>query len=370
MDYKVKEHLVSLGENSYKIFFGNNIIANSQKILTSYINNNKIIVVFDSSIEKTHLPKLLKALNILSSEIYFIKINSGEKSKSFKTLEMLIKQILNLDINRNTILVAFGGGVIGDLVGFAASILLRGIKYIQIPTTLLAQVDSSIGGKTGINTIHGKNLVGSFNQPVCVLTDFLVLDTLDTREIISGYAEIVKYGLIIDEDFFNWLEQNSKIILNNNSIERADAIIRSCKIKSNIVEKDEFESNQRAFLNLGHTFAHAFESLAKYKGSLLHGEAVSIGIVQAFKLAYSIGLCKFRDFVKVKNHFKKNGLPYNLDSLPIKIKNTKKIWQIMQKDKKNTNGNVNFILPKSIGNVILYDKIKSNDLEIIFEEFP
>ena len=366
MNKHYQDHEVFLGEKSYKIFFGKNILENSNSIFKDYVFSKKIIVIYDSSLEHNHLPRLMNSLN--NFNVNLIKVKNGEKSKSFDSLKLLLNQILSLGVTRETILIAFGGGVIGDLVGFAASVLLRGLKYIQIPSTLLAQVDSSVGGKTGINTKHGKNLVGSFCQPLFVLSDFNLLNTLNNRELLAGYSEIVKYGLIIDSNFFNWLDKNWQNIIKKNETHRAEAIIKSCKIKSKIVEEDEFENGKRAILNLGHTFAHAFEALSKYNGSLLHGEAVALGMVQAFKLSWSLGLCKYSEFIKVKTHIENIGLPSTIDSLPIRISSSKKLWQVMQNDKKNKNGNVNFILPKSIGKVVIYDEVNYRDLDIIFEE--
>jgi len=339
---------VETKERPYKIYFGNDIVSKANIILDKYIKHKSIVIIYDKALNQ-QLKPLEMSVSKVVSKITSIGVNSGEKSKSFNNLNFLCEKIIETGIDRKSILIAFGGGVIGDLTGFVASILLRGINYIQIPTTMLAQVDSSIGGKTGINSIFGKNLIGSFHQPIAVLSDTKILNSLNSREILSGYAEIIKHSLIHDRDFFLWLERNGKKIIKGNIKLRTDCIIRACKIKSDIIKKDEFEFGQRALLNLGHTFGHAIESYLEYDGTILHGEAVSIGIIMAFKLAIKNNSCSEKDLDSITKHFNDVGLPVSVSQITDKITSPKKIWSLMQKDKKSSGGILNFIIPSKIG---------------------
>jgi len=268
-----------------------------------------------------------------------------------------VNQILGLKIERDTTLLALGGGVIGDLAGFAAAIILRGIDFVQIPTTLLAQIDSSIGGKTGINTAYGKNLVGAFYQPKLVLTDVNCLDTLPKREMLAGYAEVVKYGLINNAKFFDWLEENGNALCNGNKAYRRYAIFVSCQTKSKIVSKDELEQGERTLLNLGHTFGHALEAETGFSQVLLHGEAVAIGIGLAYDLSYKLGFCAHADLERVRTHYKSVGLP----SCPHDVEGVN--WDVssllthMKSDKKVKNGKIRFVLARGIGETFITDEI-------------
>jgi len=344
----IKTYVVETKERPYKIYFGNDIVSKANIILNKYIKNKSIVIIYDKV-----LIQKLKTLEIsvskAASNVTSVGVNSGENSKSFNNLNFLCEKIIKTGIDRKSILIAFGGGVIGDLTGFVASVLLRGINFIQIPTTMLAQVDSSIGGKTGINSISGKNLIGSFHQPIAVLSDTNILNSLNSREILSGYAELIKHSLIQDKNFFLWLEKNGKKIINGNNKLRTEGIIRACKIKSDIIKNDEFEFGQRALLNLGHTFGHAIESYLKYDGTILHGEAVSIGIIMAFRLAIKTNSCSQKDLDSVTKHFNDVGLPVSLKQITDKIKSPKKIWALMQNDKKSSEGILNFIIPSKIG---------------------
>jgi 3-dehydroquinate synthase len=290
-------------------------------------------------------------------------IKPGEKMKDIKTINKIVTVLLKNKISRNDAIFALGGGVIGDLSGFLASITLRGIKLVHFPTTLLAQVDSSIGGKTGVNSSYGKNLIGTFYQPNLVICDTIFLSTLPKRELISGYAEVIKYGIINDKNFFNWLNKNTKKILNNNSFEMIKAIKKSIEIKKEFIIKDEKDlNNKRALLNFGHTFAHSLESCTKYSKILLHGEAVSIGICMASKLSNILGFLSLTNYLKIKNIFYNFGLPIDLVFLK-KIKIQKKqILKNMTYDKKNLNGKLNFILCRDIGKAFVYSKIKKESV--------
>ena len=359
-NYSIK---IPLKENSYEVIVGTNIINKyKNKIFSTIKNAKKIFIVTDTKIKKLHLKKIIQ---IISGK-YTIKtlvIKPGEKMKDIKTINKIVTVLLKNKISRNDAIFALGGGVIGDLSGFLASITLRGIKLVHFPTTLLAQVDSSIGGKTGVNSSYGKNLIGTFYQPNLVICDTIFLSTLPKRELISGYAEVIKYGIINDKNFFNWLNKNTKKILNNNSFEMIKAIKKSIEIKKEFIIKDEKDlNNKRALLNFGHTFAHSLESCTKYSKILLHGEAVSIGICMASKLSNILGFLSLTNYLKIKNIFYNFGLPIDLFFLK-KIKIQKKqILKNMIYDKKNLSGKLNFILCKDIGKAFVYSKIKKESV--------
>jgi len=359
-NYSIK---IPLKENSYEVIVGTNIINKyKNKIFSTIKNAKKIFIVTDTKIKKLHLKKIIQ---IISGK-YTIKtlvIKPGEKMKDIKTINKIVTVLLKNKISRNDAIFALGGGVIGDLSGFLASITLRGIKLVHFPTTLLAQVDSSIGGKTGVNSSYGKNLIGTFYQPNLVICDTIFLSTLPKRELISGYAEVIKYGIINDKNFFNWLNKNTKKILNNNSFEMIKAIKKSIEIKKEFIIKDEKDlNNKRALLNFGHTFAHSLESCTKYSKILLHGEAVSIGICMASKLSNILGFLSLTNYLKIKNIFYNFGLPIDLVFLK-KIKIQKKqILKNMTYDKKNLNGKLNFILCRDIGKAFVYSKIKKESV--------
>ena len=330
---------INTKEKKYKIEINNNFILRRLKKISK--NNNKFFVIIDTSVEY-----LFKNIT-LSKNILVIKIKGSEKIKDLKHFNIISKKILNHNVDRNSTIVAVGGGSVGDLAGLIASTVLRGIKYVLIPTTLLSQVDSSIGGKNGINTIHGKNLIGSFYQPDEVLIDIKFLKSLPKRELKSGYAEIVKHAIINDSNFFKWLDSNYIKIFNLEKKAIMYAIYKSIKIKSKFVSSDTkevlFNSKSRAMLNFGHTFGHALETFYKYK-KLTHGEAISIGMVIAAKLSKNISKLNQGDLNKIINHFEKVDLPIN----DVNIKN-KKIINIVLKDKKNLDEKLNLVLIKRIG---------------------
>ena len=359
-NYSIK---IPLKENSYEVIVGTNIINKyKNKIFSTIKNAKKIFIVTDTKIKKLHLKKIIQII----SKKYTVKtlvIKPGEKMKDIKTINKIVTVLLKNKISRNDAIFALGGGVIGDISGFLANITLRGIKLVHFPTTLLAQVDSSIGGKTGVNSSYGKNLIGTFYQPNLVICDTIFLSTLPKRELIAGYAEVIKYGIINDKNFFNWLNKNTKKLLNNSSSEMIKAIKRSVEIKKEFIIKDEKDlNNKRALLNFGHTFAHSLESFTKYSKILLHGEAVSIGICMASKLSNNLGFLSLNNYLKIKNIFYNFGLPINLVFLK-KIKIQKKqILKNMIYDKKNLSGKLNFILCKDIGKAFVYSKIKKETI--------
>ena len=360
-NYSIK---IPLKNNPYEVLIGENIINNSKKKIFSKIKSaKKNFIITDKKIKKFHYKKIL---NIIPKN-FIIKsliINPGEKMKKINTINIFLTFILKNKISRNDAIFALGGGVIGDISGFLASITLRGIKLIHFPTTLLAQVDSSIGGKTGVNSEYGKNLIGTFYQPNLVVCDTLFLKTLPKRELISGYAEVIKYGIIYDKKFFYWLNKNVNKLLNNSSTEISKSIKRSVEIKRDFILKDEKDLiNKRAMLNFGHTFGHALEKYTNYSNNLLHGEAISIGMCMASNLSNILGFLSLNNYIKIKNIFLNFGLPTNLSYLKkIKIKK-KQIVKNMVYDKKNLNGKINFVLCKDIGKVFIYNKIKKEFIE-------
>lgn len=352
---------VNLGDRSYDIMIGRELLCAAGEQIKALTAAKKLFVVTDTNVAKHHLPTLEAALAKAGLEYEAIILPAGEQTKSFTVLESLVNEILAHKPERNTLLVALGGGVIGDITGFAASILLRGVPFVQFPTTLLAQVDSSVGGKTGINTKYGKNLVGSFYQPRLVLADTSLLDTLPKREYLAGYAEVVKYGLINKPEFFAYLEKNETHIIAQDAGVIRHCVKISCEAKADIVAQDEKEGGVRALLNLGHTFGHALEVEAGYDGTLLHGEAVAIGMVLAFRLSVRLGLCQEADYARVLKHFKAVGLPVS----PKAIRSdwdTERLISAMYQDKKVRQGSLVFILAHGIGKSFVANAIAEGDV--------
>jgi 3-dehydroquinate synthase len=304
--------------------------------------------VTDETVHSLHGQTLSDSLTAANIDHSFIIRPSGEAQKSFETLQRVLDGFFEAGLSRKDVVIAFGGGVMGDLTGFAASIYKRGCGFIQIPTTLLAQVDSSVGGKTAINNRFGKNLVGAFYQPRLVIADIDVLKTLPPRELKAGYAEVVKYGLLGDRDFFDWLEVNGPSILALDPSATAQAIATSCQTKARIVAEDEYENGRRALLNLGHTFGHALELESGYDGDLLHGEAVSIGMIMAFEFSHAIGLCPQQDVTRMDAHMKNLGMPRLPDAAHL-FKDPAKILAHMGHDKKNEGPHLTLILAREIG---------------------
>ncbi|HLF58596.1 MAG TPA: 3-dehydroquinate synthase [Alphaproteobacteria bacterium] len=339
---------VELGDRSYDIVIGAGLLAKAERYIAPVLARPNVIVVTDRTVEKLYVEPLEAALaraNIASRRIV---LPPGERTKSFAYLEGLIEALLGLGVNRQTTLLALGGGVVGDLAGFAAAIVLRGIDFIQIPTTLLAQVDSSVGGKTGIDTRHGKNLAGAVHQPRLVLADVTVLDTLPRRELLAGYAEIVKYGLIRDAQFFAWLEGHGARLRDGDVPARIKAVVTSCAAKARIVAADEREMGDRALLNFGHTFGHALEAETGYSDELLHGEAVAIGMIMALDLSRNLGLCPAEDALRARRHFEKIGLPVALNTRGRKW-GVASLLAHMRHDKKVRDGKVRFVLTRGLG---------------------
>ncbi len=340
---------VELGDRSYDIHIGKALLEQAGSLIPESCLGKKTFILFDKN-TYPYVQILEEALAGKVLECKSLGLKGGEPTKSYDGLQNTLDWLLENKVDRNSLLIVVGGGVIGDLGGFVASIVMRGIPFVQIPTTVLSQVDSSVGGKTGINTAQGKNLVGSFYQPQAVLCDIGTLGTLPAREVLAGYGEIVKYGLINKPDFFDWLSENNEKILKLESEAITHAVEVSCQAKADIVAADEHEKGQRALLNLGHTFAHALEASAGYDGRLLHGEAVAIGIVMAFELSVKMALCSLEDLEKVKAHFRQVGLKTKASQIsPALRHDAAELVALMAGDKKAVDNKIGFILTRVIG---------------------
>lgn len=346
---------VDLDQRSYDIHVGPGLIRAAGELIRPVMEQARAIVITDENVAAHHLKPLMASLASAGIEAQSITLAPGEQSKSFAGLEDLVERLLEMKIERTTTLIALGGGVIGDLVGFAASVTLRGVPFVQMPTTLLSQVDSSVGGKTGINTRFGKNLAGAFYQPRLVLADVDTLNTLDARQVRSGYAEVVKYGLIEDKKFFAWLEENGAKLIDGDTDARIHAVLTSCRAKAKIVAEDERETGRRALLNLGHTFGHALEAQSGYSDKLLHGEAVAIGTVMAFELSVQMGLCPKTDLDRMTAHFENVGLPLSLGAIKHDDWTTDQLIEHMSRDKKVKDTRIVFILTRGIGDAFIND---------------
>jgi 3-dehydroquinate synthase len=345
---------VALGERSYAIHIGQGLIAKAGELLTPFLVSARTVpVITDTTVAALHYGALRASLEAAGLTPQPIVLPPGEHTKSFAYLEELIGKLLTLGVERTSLIVAFGGGVIGDLTGFGAGILKRGIDFAQVPTTLLAQVDSSVGGKTAIDTKEGKNLVGVFHQPKVVIADTAVLKTLRRRELLGGYAEVAKYGLIGDAAFFAWLEEHADAALRGDASGIDHAVGHSCAMKAAIVGRDERESGERALLNLGHTFAHALEAAIGYSDRMSHGEGVAIGCVLAFKLSARLGLVDEDTVTRVERHFAAVGLPTRLAQIPGPRPTPEEILVPMRHDKKAAGGRMTFILVRDIGRAFI-----------------
>ena len=358
---------VGLAERSYDIHIGGGLIENADTFAAPFTADKHLVIITDNNVGPTHGERLKAGLSKSARKIDILHVPAGEASKSLSVYGRLLDDILALGIDRSTMIIAFGGGVIGDLAGYVAASLLRGIDFIQVPTSLLAQVDSSVGGKTGINMSAGKNLVGAFHQPKLVLADTDILGTLPERELRAGYAEIVKYGLLGDATFFEWLEVHGQNVLARDEAAIAYAVQASCRAKADIVATDEREGGVRALLNLGHTFAHAFEAEAGYDGRLLHGEAVGAGIGMAFGFSRHLGLVSGQDEMRIKAHLKALSLPFDRASLPAGNAHATRLIQHMYKDKKTHKGALTFILLNAIGSAFVKRNVDEDSLATFLE---
>ena len=354
---------VALGERSYDIKIGSGLLAETGALIGPLLRRKRVAIVTDETVAGHHLPKLTASLASAGIDARSILLPPGEGTKSFSGLERLCDQLLVAEIERGDLVIAFGGGVIGDLAGLASGLIKRGVDFVQIPTTLLSQVDSSVGGKTAINSKSGKNLVGLFYQPRLVVIDTGLLDTLPRRELLAGYAEVVKYGLIGDRNFFEWLETNGAKLLAGDAPARIRAVETSCAAKARIVEADERETNLRALLNFGHTFGHALEAATGYSDRLVHGEAVAIGMVLAFELSAQLGLAMRQDSERVRLHLKSVGLPTTLREIPGPRLDSAAIRSHMSHDKKAKDGKLTFILARGIGDAFVTSDVSSEKID-------
>ncbi len=354
---------VKTKSKSYPIFFGNNILNKTGFLIKKNLPGvKKICIISDNKLPRFVLKKLIKSLKKYDLRIY--KLLANEKTKSLNVANKIIEQLLNNNFNRSDCVIALGGGVLGDLSAFISNLTKRGMKFINIPTTLLAQVDASIGGKTGINSNQGKNLIGTYYQPDFIVSDVSLLKSLPQREIISGYGEILKHSLISDKKFFLWLFKNGKKIINDkNNIFLKEAIVKSCKIKCQIVNKDEKEKNLRMILNFGHTFAHGFEATKNFSKKLNHGEAVLLGMMVASDLANKKRKLSHKDLMLIKQHYINLKLPM-LISKVFKKQDVKKIIYFMKKDKKNIDEKINLILLNKIGKTTQPKKFSLSSTQI------
>ena len=364
---------VDLGQRSYDILVGEGLLQQAGALIRPVLARPRCVLITDENVEKHWLETVEDSLDAAAVEYHSIVLEPGEQAKDYAHAEALTGQLLDARIERSTTLIALGGGVVGDLVGFCAAITLRGLDFVQIPTTLLAQVDSSVGGKTGINMPQGKNLIGAFHQPRLVLADIGALGTLTDRDLRAGYAEVAKYGLINDADFFAWLESNGPRVIG--AADTADmqarrhAVLTSCRAKAAIVAADETEQGVRALLNLGHTFGHALEAKTGYGNSLSHGESVAIGMAMAFDLSVRMGLCAGEDCDRVKNHLAACGLPVGLDAIRDAGWSSAELIDLMGQDKKVSGGKLTFILTRGIGQSFITDDVDPADLTAVLDDY-
>jgi len=348
---------VALGARSYEVRIGAGLIDTAGAALLPLLHRRKVAVITDETVAATHLMRLAAALEAEAITMTALALPPGEGTKGWEQFARASEWLLEQKIERHDVVVAFGGGVVGDLVGFAAAVLRRGVRFVQVPTTLLAQVDSSVGGKTGINTPQGKNLIGAFHQPSLVLADIGVLDTLTGRDLRAGYGEVVKYGLLGDAGFFGWLEAHGPAMIGGDTAARQYAVTRSVQMKAGIVARDETEEGERALLNLGHTFCHALEKATGYGDRLLHGEGVAIGCALAFELSQRLGLCAQEVPSRVRAHLRAMGMKTDLRDIPGDLPGAEALLALMGQDKKVVDGKLRFILARGIGEAFVADDV-------------
>jgi 3-dehydroquinate synthase len=359
---------VELGARAYDVRIGEGLIAQGGAEIAPFLRRPRVAVLTDETVARHHLDALERGLAAEGIAMSALALPAGEGTKGWSSLARATEWLLAEKVERRDIVVALGGGVIGDLGGFAAAILRRGVRFVQIPTTLLAQVDSSVGGKTGINTAQGKNLVGAFHQPVLVLADIGVLDTLAPRDFLAGYGEVVKYGLLGDAAFFDWLERNGPGMAAGDRALRAHAVRRSVEMKAQIVARDETEEGDRALLNLGHTFCHALEAATGYSDRLLHGEGVAIGCALAFELSQRLGLCAQEAPSRVRQHLRTMGMKTDLADIPGHLPDAEALLGLMAQDKKVVDGRLRFILARGIGEAFVADDVPTDIVRSVLDD--
>lgn len=359
---------VALPDRQYDIAIGPGLLAESGFRILPFLKRRKVVIITDETIAKLHMNTLQSGLQNAGISSTFLAMTAGEKTKDWSGLETVVEWLIEQKVERDDLVIAFGGGVVGDLAGFAAAILRRGVEFVQIPTSLLAQVDSSVGGKTGINSPQGKNLIGAFHQPKLVLADTDVLDTLAPREFISGYGEVVKYGLLGDAKFFEWLEKNGTTLKMGDQASRIYAIKHSCQMKADIVARDEKEHGDRALLNLGHTFGHALEAATRYSDRLLHGEGVAIGCALAFELSQKLGVCSQEAPSRVCQHLATMGMKKDLSDIAGELPDADGLIALMGQDKKVSDGKIAFILARGIGEAFVEKNVDMDVVKKVLEE--
>ncbi|MBV1895994.1 MAG: 3-dehydroquinate synthase [Rhodobacteraceae bacterium] len=344
---------VELDERSYDVIIGPDLLATAGARIAPLLARKKVAILTDETVAGLHLETLQSGLSAAGIESQVLALPAGEATKSWPHFTRSVEWLLDQKIERNDVVIAFGGGVIGDLGGFAAAVLRRGVRFVQIPTSLLAQVDSSVGGKTGINAPQGKNLIGAFHQPSLVLADTSVLGTLTPRDFLAGYGEVVKYGMLGDLAFFEWLETMGPVLAAGDLAARVEAVTWSVQMKADIVARDEKEQGDRALLNLGHTFGHALEAATGYGDRLLHGEGVAIGCALAFEVSARMGLCAQEDPSRVRAHLRDMGMKTDLADIEGELPDADGLLELMAQDKKVVAGTLHFILARSIGDAFV-----------------
>jgi len=360
---------VPLGARAYDVVIGPGLLAQAGARLAPLLTRPRVAVVSDETVAALHWDTLRNGLEDQGISAECLRLPPGEGTKSWGFLEQVVEWLLEHRIERGDVVVAFGGGVIGDLAGFAAAILRRGVRLIQIPTSLLAQVDSSVGGKTGINSAQGKNLIGAFHQPSLVLADTAVLGTLAARDYLAGYGEVVKYGLLGDSDFFQWLEGHASRAAEGDMAARIHLVKRSVEMKAGIVTRDETEQGERALLNLGHTFCHALEAATHYDGArLLHGEGVAIGCALAFELSVRLGLCSQEEPSRVRAHLRDMKMKAELYDIPGELPDSESLLGLMAQDKKVVDGRLRFVLARGIGDAFLTSDVPAPAVRAVLDD--
>ena len=359
---------VELGTRSYDVRIGRGLLARAGEEIAPLLSRPRVAILTETRVAQAHLETLVAGLGAAGIAAETHALAPGEATKGWRGLTEAVDWLLDVKVERRDVVIAFGGGVIGDLAGFASAVLRRGVRFVQIPTTLLAQVDSSVGGKTGINTGHGKNLVGAFHQPSLVLADIDVLDTLPPRDFLAGYGEVVKYGLLGDAAFFEWLELNGPRLAAGDAGLRQHAVRRSVEMKAAIVARDETEEGERALLNLGHTFCHALEAATGYSDRLLHGEGVAIGCALAFDLSARMGLCPQEEPSRVRAHLRAMGMKTDLADIPGDLPGTEALLGLMAQDKKVVDGRLRFILARGIGEAFVADGVDPSAVRALLDD--
>ncbi|GAA0301562.1 3-dehydroquinate synthase [Rhodovulum strictum] len=359
---------VALPGRDYDIRIGPGLIARAGAEIGPLLARPRVAILTDETVAALHLEPFRAGLAAAGIEAAALALPPGEATKGWAQFSRAVEWLIEQKVERRDMVVALGGGVIGDLAGFAAAVLRRGVRFVQVPTTLLAQVDSSVGGKTGINSPLGKNLIGAFHQPSLVLADTGVLDTLDRRDFLAGYGEVVKYGLLGDAAFFDWLERNGPALAAGDLAARIHAVRRSCEMKAGIVERDETEQGERALLNLGHTFCHALEAATGYSSRLLHGEGVAIGCALAFELSARMRLCSQEDPSRVRAHLAAMGMKRDLADIPGDLPDADALIGLMAQDKKVQDGQLRLVLARGIGAAFVTSQVDAGLLRAMLDE--